>query len=304
MLACVCATFTVLMLVYLLPYVHRSGGFPYILGALGAVLLLSLAAVALSVFPAFTPEVGRGINVVHVIDTDGQGGGSSSRSFLSLSSVTMGNLKEEAKHMGDADLVCSRNRTLDFATHTVKYGCLKPVPLDETLWMRRPSLVVVKDAEGPPRVTTVRLDSGTSRRWFLAISSNKVAKLQLEAVTDSTHETRKSLIPITQISGVDGWHIIQYNGPSIPSVYGYDGIDGPSIFLVTLHWSQNATDLDAPKLLKLRTDVPTTTPEAEKMLEDVPKWCLSFGKSTSPYPLAYLATLRVEFNKESATHDA
>jgi hypothetical protein len=303
MLACVCATFTTLMLVYLLPYVHRPGGLPYILGVLGAVLLLSLAAVALSVFPAFTPDVGRGINVVHVIDTDGQeGGGSDSRSFLSLASVTMGNLKEEAKHMGDVDLVCSRNSTLDFATYTVKYGCQKPVPLDENLWLRRPSLVVVKDEEGPPRVTTVRLDAGMSRRWFLAISSNKVARLQLEAVTDSTPQ--KSLISTTDISGLDGWHYIQYNGPSIASVYGYDGIKGPSTFLLTLHWSKNATDLDAPKLLKLRTDVPITTPDAEKMLEDVPKWCLSFGKSTSPYPLAYLATLPVEFNKKSATYDA
>jgi hypothetical protein len=146
------------------------------------------------------------------------------------------------------------------------------------------------------------LDAGMSRRWFLAISSNKVARLQLEAVTDSTPQ--KSLISTTDISGLDGWHYIQYNGPSIASVYGYDGIKGPSTFLLTLHWSKNATDLDAPKLLKLRTDVPITTPDAEKMLEDVPKWCLSFGKSTSPYPLAYLATLPVEFNKKSATYDA
>ncbi|KAG0609983.1 hypothetical protein M758_7G029700 [Ceratodon purpureus] len=297
MLACVCAIFTTLMLVYLLPYVHRSGGLPYILGLLGAVLLFALAAVALSVFPAFTGDIGRGINVVHVIDTDGQEGGG--RSFLSLASVTMGNLKEEAKHMGDADLVCGRNSTLDFATYTVKYGCQKPVPLDEGLWLRRPSLVVIKDEEGPPRVTTVRLEAGMARRWFLAISSNKVERLQLEAVTDSTSETEKFLVPTTDISGVDGWHIIQYNGPSIPSIYGYDGINGPSIFLLTLHWSKNATD--APALLKLRTDVPITTPQAEKMLEDVPEWCLSFGKSTSPYPLAYLATLPVDFDKESAT---
>jgi len=67
--------------------------------------------------------------------------------------------------------------------------------------------------------------------------------------------------------------------------------------LRTLQWSGNAAELDAPMLLKLWTDIDVTTPEAAKMLEDVPKWCLSFGKSTSPYHLACLATLPVEFNK-------
>lgn len=289
MIACICAAITTLMLVYLLPYVHRSGGLPYVLGALGALLLLSLAAVALSVFPAFTRDAGRAINVVHVINTDGREGGSSPKSFLSLASLTMGSLNEEAKHMNDVDLVCTRNGTLDFATYKVTYGCQKPVPLDETLWEDRPSVVVVQDDVGPPRVTTVRLSAGKARRWFLAISSNKISKLQLEAVTHS-NSPRQLLIPASDISGgVNGWYYIQSN------------IGGASEFLFTLEWSKNADELDAPTLLKLRTDIDITTPEAAKMIEDVPEWCLSFGKSTSPYPLAYLATLPVDFNKDSAT---
>lgn len=157
-IACICATIMTLMLVYLLPYVHRSGGLPVILGALGAALLLSLAAVAFSVVPAFAPDAGRAINVVHVNNTDG--GGNGSKSFLSLASLTMGSLNEEAKHRNDEELVCNRNDILDFATYTVKYGCQKAVPIDENLWEDRPSLVVVKGEEGPPRVTTVRLSAG------------------------------------------------------------------------------------------------------------------------------------------------
>lgn len=124
----------------------------------------------------------------------------------------------------------------------------------------------------------------------MAVSSNKVAGLQVEATTDSP-PSHQLLIPASEISGVDGWHYIQCN----------TGAGDPCNFLLTLEWPKNATDVDVPRLLKLRTDIDIATPDAEKMLGDVPKWRLSFGKSTPPYPLAYLATLPVEFNKNSAT---
>lgn len=293
MIACLCTAITVSILVYLLPYVHRSGGLPYVLGALGAVLLIALTAVTLSIFPAFTAEVGRGINVVHVIDTDAKDVESAAKSFISLASVTMGRLDEEAKHTGDLNLVCNQNSTLDFVTYKVKYGCIKPVPLDESLWEARPSLVVVNDEKDPPRVTVVRLNAGEASRWFLAINSNKISEFQLEALTDSS-SAQDPLVPVTKALGVDGWHHIQYNTDA----------SGPRNFLLTLHWSENDTDENVLKLLKLRTDVDLTTPEVAKMLENLPKWCLSFGKSTSPYSLAYLASLPVDLNKELATQAA
>lgn len=248
-----------------------------ILGALGTIFLISLAAVALHVVPAFTPDAGRAINVAHVINTDEQS------SFLSLASLTMGSLDAEAKHMNDSELVCNRDHNLDFVTYDVKYGCQKPVRMDANLWDDRPSLSVVKDEADPPRVTVVRLSIAKASRWSLAVNSNQIAKLQL--ATDSS--SSKVLIPVTDISGVSGWYYIQGN-----TAAGED-------MLLTLHWSKNATVVDGSSevLVKLRTDVDVTTPEAAKMLEDVPNWCLNFGKSTSPYPLTYLASLPVDLNK-------
>lgn len=46
-------------------------------------------------------------------------------------------------------------------------------------------------------------------------------------------------------------------------------------------------------LLKLRTDVNATTPEMDRVLQNLPSWCSQYGKSTAPYTLAYFDTLYV-----------
>ena len=93
-------------------------------------------------------------------------------------------------------------------------------------------------------------------------------------------------------SEIDGWHTIQFAG----------GKNSPTKFQLTLYWSNKATEAsqreakqaaDAPILIKLRTDVNRVTPQVARVLEKLPRWCTPFGKSTSPYTLAFLTALRV-----------
>ena len=277
------AAICTLMLIYLLPYMYRSSGVPYILGALGLVLLAMLGLVALNAFPAFTPNIGRGINLVHIIDTDlAKGDADHSQSYISLSSVTMGNLNREVELMGDKDLVCGRSDGPDFANYVVKYGCQKQVSVDESLWKARPILTVVRDERDEQRKTTLQLNTGDSLRWFLAINSDKVEAFMLEAVLQD--HLREVLVPANSIVGVAGWHQVQYT----------TDVNGPNNFLLSLYWSKNYTgNSDPTKILKLRTDVRFVTTETVKMLEKLPEWCVTFGKSTSPLSLAYLASLQI-----------
>lgn len=95
-------------------------------------------------------------------------------------------------------------------------------------------------------------------------------------------------------SEVDGWHTIQFAG----------GKKSPTKFQLTLYWSNSAAQTsgreankeaaDVPFLVKLRTDVNRVTPQVAKVLEKLPRWCTPFGKSTSPYTLAFLTGLRVD----------
>jgi hypothetical protein len=90
---------------------------------------------------------------------------------------------------------------------------------------------------------------------------------------------------------VDGWHTIQFAG----------GKSSPTKFQLTLFWSSNAShksakaEANVPLLVKLRTDVNRVSPKVAKVLEKLPPWCTPFGKSTSPYPLAFLTALRADF---------
>jgi hypothetical protein len=56
-----------------------------------------------------------------VIDTNAlEGDQSSPRSYVSLSSLTMGRLDEEAKFMNDTGLLCGRSDGPDFANYVVR----------------------------------------------------------------------------------------------------------------------------------------------------------------------------------------
>lgn len=92
-------------------------------------------------------------------------------------------------------------------------------------------------------------------------------------------------------SEIDGWHTIQFAG----------GKNSPTKFQLTLYWPSSKPSereakqaADAPLLVKLRTDVNRVTPQVARVVEKLPRWCTPFGKSTSPYTLAFLTALRVD----------
>ena len=100
----------------------------------------------------------------------------------------------------------------------------------------------------------------------------------------------ETLIPLGGKTEVDGWHTIQFAG----------GKSSPTKFQLTLFWSPTSESVeeakageDSPLLVKLRTDVNRVTPMVETVLEKLPRWCTPFGKSTSPYTLAFLTALPV-----------
>lgn len=103
----------------------------------------------------------------------------------------------------------------------------------------------------------------------------------------------EELVPVGNMTAVDGWHTIQFSG----------GKNALTRFEITLFWLKNPAHLshtdeqgqeDSP-LLKLRTDVNRVTPKTARVLEKLPSWCSLFGKSTSPFTLAFLSSLSINF---------
>lgn len=102
------------------------------------------------------------------------------------------------------------------------------------------------------------------------------------------------LVPRGGKTGVGGWHNVQFAG----------GRNSPTKFNLTLYWVKNTTstsqkeegqEMNKQQLLKLRTDVNRVTPRVEQVLKKLPSWCSLFGKSTSPFTLAFLASIPVDF---------
>lgn len=102
----------------------------------------------------------------------------------------------------------------------------------------------------------------------------------------------EELIPLDEKSNVNGWHNIQFSG----------GKNSPRTFNLTIVRAENSSQDSHMKrsnnqrpLLKLRTDVDIITPKVSQILMKLPSWCSLFGKSTSPYTLAFLRNLPVDF---------
>ncbi|KAL2653871.1 hypothetical protein R1flu_021999 [Riccia fluitans] len=276
---CVC-----LMLVYLLPFAHRSDGLKWILLGLITLFILTLGLVMFEVVPAFTEHVSRGLNVVHVVDTksvDPVTGFPSQK--VSLSAATPGGFEKELNALKGEDFVCGKS--IDFVSFIVKSGCEKQLDNDIVILTGQPSFTLESNkVSNGRRVTSVRFTTGTAYRWNLAINTTAVEAFKLETSSD-----RQVLVPGGTIAGVDGWHNIQYTSGNN---------EGPSEFYMTLYWYPDDTSDVGERsrdtlVLKLRTDVNHVTPELNRVLARLPVWCTLFGKSTSPYPLAYLAELKV-----------
>uniref|UniRef100_A0A3B6DK81 Vacuolar membrane protease n=1 Tax=Triticum aestivum TaxID=4565 RepID=A0A3B6DK81_WHEAT len=273
--------------VYLLSYVHISGAKKTLLSVLCAFFGLALVLVSSGIVPAFTEDIARSVNVVHVVDTTRMNDGNTEPlSYVSLFSNMPGKLTQELMDLRGEEFSCGRNMTTDFVTFTVKYGC-RSYKGSNAGWSKSevPVLHVESDsAADDARRTVVSVDTKSSTRWSLAINMQEIDDFTIQVESDK-------LVQLGGKSEVDGWHTIQFAG----------GKNAPTKFQLTLFWSSNATQAspkeanaeDPPLLVKLRTDVNRATPMVETVLEKLPRWCAAFGKSTSPYTLAFLTALPV-----------
>ncbi|TKY51585.1 Endoplasmic reticulum metallopeptidase 1 [Spatholobus suberectus] len=270
-----------LTLVYLLSFVHLSGAKRAIILATLVLFSLSLATVLSGVVPPFSEDTARAVNVVHVVDaTRKLDEGQNPISYVSLFSTTPGNLNKEVEQINDG-FVCGKDKTVDFVTFSVKYGCWT---YNDTTngWseMDIPTMHVVSDAKGNGRITQVSINTKGSIRWVLAINTEEIEDFKFKDARNS-----EELISVYKKSSVDGWHIIQFSG----------GKNAPTLFDLTLYWRPGSIhNSDAP-LLKLRTDVDRLTPIIERVLKKLPRWCSLFGKSTSPHTFSFLRNLPVNF---------
>ncbi|XP_017247277.1 uncharacterized protein LOC108218711 isoform X3 [Daucus carota subsp. sativus] len=288
-LAVYIAAVVCLTLVYLLSYVHISGAKTTISIATCILFGLSVAAVLSGIVPAFTEDIARTVNVVHVVDTTGIYEGKEASSYISLFSSAPGKLTKEAEIIGEG-FVCGRDKKIDFVTFSVQYGCWTQHGI-ESGWSKSdiPILRVENDNREDNRITEVIIDTKLSTRWSLAINTNEIEDFRLRDVAGNSE-----LIMLGEKSSVDGWHIIQFSG----------GKNTPTKFSLTLFWAkrnihaehkEKRQGADQHLLLKLRTDLNRITPMAKTVISKLPPWCSLFGKSTSPFTLAFISSLPVNF---------
>ncbi|KAH9288162.1 hypothetical protein KI387_032279, partial [Taxus chinensis] len=182
-IAVLIAVIVCVVLVYLLPYAHCSGGLKWIIMGTSMLFLLTLSGVVLEIFPTFTKDIGRALNVVHVVETPSQGENhSQSESYISISSLTPGKLTKEMKYLNDENFICERGKPIDFVTYSVDYGCVSSVDISNG-WSERdqPVIQVQSDnvVEGQ-RETVLFLDTKISIRWTMKINSVQIKGFKLE----------------------------------------------------------------------------------------------------------------------------
>ncbi|XP_065871502.1 uncharacterized protein [Euphorbia lathyris] len=276
-------------LIYILSYVHLSGAKVSIILATSLLFGFSLILISSGILPPFTEDAARAVNVVHVVDATGSYGSKQDpSSYVYLFSVTPGKLTKEAEHIKEG-FSCGRGKVVDFVTFTAEYGCWTHEDTEtKDGWSDAdiPTMHIDSDVKADKRITQVSIDTKASVRWSLAINTAEIEDFTL---TGNSEE----LVPLDKKSSTDGWHIIQFAG----------GRQSPRKFVLTLQWVNKSmkpaedvasrSNEDQQPLLKLRTDVDELTPKAERVLEKLPKWCSQFGKSSSPYNLAFLSSLPV-----------
>lgn len=267
--------------VYLLSYLHLSEAKRSIIFATCILFGLSLAAVVSGIVPPFTDLTARTVNVVHVVDTTERYGGEQDPvSYVSLFSTTPGKLTREIDHIKEG-FTCGRDKPIDYVTFSVYYGCWTHED-GEDGWDESdiPSLLIDSDVSSNGRITNILIDTKGSTRWSLGINTDEIEDFKFKG--------EEELVPVGDKSSVEGWHTIQFSG----------GKDAPTSFSLTLFWKKNSTrsvqtNAVPPPLLKLRTDFNRLTPKAKRVISKLPSWCSLFGKSTSPFTLAFLTALPV-----------
>ncbi|KAF1880443.1 hypothetical protein Lal_00011501 [Lupinus albus] len=164
-----------LTLVYLLSYVHISGAKRAIILSTLVLFSLSLAIVLSGVLPPFSEDTARAVNVVHVVDATGRPDeGLDPVSYVSLFSTTPGNLNKEIEQINEG-FVCGRDKTVDFVTFSVKYGCWT---YNDSRSGRSesdiPTIQFDSDAKENGRITQVSINTKGSVPWALAINTQEI----------------------------------------------------------------------------------------------------------------------------------
>ncbi|VFQ64785.1 unnamed protein product [Cuscuta campestris] len=272
------AVLVCLTMVYLLPYIHNSGAKSQFVVATCILFGISFGIVQQAILPPFTDDTARAVNVVQVIDATGN----STVSHISLFSATPGSLDAEAEEIGEG-FVCGREKSFDFVSFSAKYSCWTNATTKHGLKISHmPELLhVSNDIKGDRKTSSFNIGTSNSTRWVLSINFDEIEDFQL---TDGSRE----LISQGDKNSDNGWHIVQFAG----------GKDSPTKFELILHWhktksGERKNQADETVLLKLRIDFDQKTAEMVKVLAKLPSWLSQYGKSTSPFNLAYYQTLSV-----------
>lgn len=216
------------------------------------------------------------------MDTSGE----EQASFISLFSNTPGNLNVEAEQIKEG-FRCGRDNKVDFVSFEAKYGCVSKKDA-EVGWDKSdvPVLRVVNEEKGGEgderRIMAVSMETGGSSRWILGIDMEVVEDFTLQ-VGEEEGDEELMIGRGEKSSGQEGWHQIQFSG----------GKKAPTKFVLKLYekkGDERKKKMQRP-VLKLRTDFDRVTPQVQRVLERLPTYCSQFGKSTSPFTLAFLASL-------------
>lgn len=114
---------------------------------------------------------------MHVVDTTGNYiKAQEPSSYISIYSNTPGKLTREVESLKDEEFFCGRNKTIDFVTFTVNYGCWSYLD-GQSGWTESeiPTIQVKSDSRSDVRETLISIDTKSATRWALAINMEEVA---------------------------------------------------------------------------------------------------------------------------------
>lgn len=98
-------------------------------------------------------------------------------SFISLFSSTPGKMDKVAEEIGG--LTCGNDKTIDFVTFSVTYGCWTDGGVTKSYKLRSRTPTLVQHHTNHT-ITKVSMDMKSSTRWALGINTNEVKGFQLE----------------------------------------------------------------------------------------------------------------------------
>lgn len=119
---------------------------------------------------------------MHVVETAGNfDENHDPLSYISLFSTTPGKLMKEVESLRDEEFVCGMNKSVDFVSFTVKYGCLSSKDSGYG-WGKSdiPTIHVESDSVEAVRQTRVLIDTKHSTRWTLAINTEEISDFTFE----------------------------------------------------------------------------------------------------------------------------